>query len=370
MSEPEVKKTKPLIKNIFHMLSYAFRTLKEPQYKRIATEQFDNVENLLAAILSKDVAQQIKQGLHREYVEKHETLPVIRGKLNLPDTIRNRIRRNPKAACEFDELSEDNLLNRILKTTMNELVRAREIDRKWKDALKKDLVYFDGVGELPVSRIPWDRVHFQKSNQHYKTLIGLCFSLLNKRLPSEESGGHPLPTFSFTDEELAVLYERFVYEYYKQEHTGLRTEFQEQVPWNVPDATDKKHLPVMKTDTMLRKGEKILIIDTKFYGQILKGSYPTASKKLSSDNLYQLFAYVKNKDAEATGNVSGLLLYAKTNEPESPKSDFNMNGNWIFVRTLDLNLDFVEIREQLDMIVEDCLMRPCPKTGNHGIPAS
>ncbi|MBO4300325.1 MAG: Cache 3/Cache 2 fusion domain-containing protein, partial [Desulfovibrio sp.] len=47
-------------------------------------EDFKDAADLLAAILAKGVAQQIKQGLHREYVEKHETPPFMRGKLDLP----------------------------------------------------------------------------------------------------------------------------------------------------------------------------------------------------------------------------------------------------------------------------------------------
>ena len=47
----------------------------------------------------------------------------MRGKLDMPETIRNRIQRKQKLACEFDELSENNLFNQILKTTLHYLVR-------------------------------------------------------------------------------------------------------------------------------------------------------------------------------------------------------------------------------------------------------
>ena len=36
-----------------------------------------------------------------------------------------------------------------------------------------------------------------------------------------------------------------------------------------------------------------------------------------------------------------------------PDQKYKMSGNWICVRTLDLNLDFTEIRKQLDGIVEE-----------------
>ena len=53
------------IKNIYYMLSYAFQILKQSNYDEVASEQFDKVQDLFAAILSKGVAQQLKQGLYR-----------------------------------------------------------------------------------------------------------------------------------------------------------------------------------------------------------------------------------------------------------------------------------------------------------------
>lgn len=71
---------------------------------------------------------------------------------------------------------------------------------------------------------------------------------------------------------------------------------------------------------------------------------------LHSANLYQIFTYVKNLDKENTGNISGLLLYAKTDELVHPDNSYKMGGNRIAAKTLDLNCDFSKIKEQLDRI--------------------
>ena len=42
-----------LINNIYHMLSYAFQTLNQETYDDVAVESFDEMYNLLAAILAK-----------------------------------------------------------------------------------------------------------------------------------------------------------------------------------------------------------------------------------------------------------------------------------------------------------------------------
>ena len=50
--------------------------------------------------------------------------------------------------------------------------------------------------------------------------------------------------------------------------------------------------------------------------------------------------------------VSGMLLYAKTDEEVYPNNVYQMSGNQITVRTLDLNLPFDEIAAQLNAIVK------------------
>ena len=44
------------IQNIYYMLSYAFQVLNEQGYKSVATEHFENVADLCAAILIKGLS--------------------------------------------------------------------------------------------------------------------------------------------------------------------------------------------------------------------------------------------------------------------------------------------------------------------------
>ena len=57
-----------VISNIFRMLAYAFRGLRDSYFRRVATEPFEHLEDYLAEILLAGVKRQIKQGLHRDYV--------------------------------------------------------------------------------------------------------------------------------------------------------------------------------------------------------------------------------------------------------------------------------------------------------------
>ncbi|WP_416876574.1 5-methylcytosine restriction system specificity protein McrC, partial [Kitasatospora sp. SC0581] len=63
------------------MLSYAFRVLKLSNYDEMASEKFEHIQDLFAAILAKGIARQLKQGLYKEYVSHYDNLSVLRGKL-------------------------------------------------------------------------------------------------------------------------------------------------------------------------------------------------------------------------------------------------------------------------------------------------
>ena len=341
-----------LIKNIYYMLSYAFRILKQSNYEDVEAETFDKAQDLFAAILAKGVAQQPKQGLYKEYVTKQETLPIMRGKLDMPETIRNRISRKQKLACEFDEFSADNLYNQILKTAVHYLIRDPGVKNTRKAQLNKIWLFFDNIKRLEPSQIPWNRLRYQQNNKNYEMLLNICYFVLEGLLQTTEKGEYKIASFS--DECMARLYEKFILEYYRQEHRYLTEARAAQVKWDLMGETSEamiRFLPVMQTDIYLRKDEKILIIDAKYYGKTLQRQFNKDT--LHSGNIYQIFTYVKNQDKGNTGKVAGLLLYAKTEERITPDCMFNMGGNIIGAKTLDLNTDFKLITAQLDQIARD-----------------
>ena len=332
------------------MLSYAFTTLNQGGYEDVATETFENMHNLFAAILEKGISKQLKQGLHRVYLNRQEDMPVVRGKIDMPGTIQNRLARKRVLTCEYDELSENNLLNQILKTTVMLLLRHAQVDQQYKNDLKKDMLFFSNVDTINPGTIRWSAIRFQR-NDNYRMLIGLCQLILEGMLLTTDSGEYKLA--SFLDEQcMHRLYEKFILEYYAKECPQV-TARASQIPWALDDGLGRM-LPVMESDIMLTKGGEVLIIDAKYYTHTTQTRHRVYT--LHSGNLYQIFTYVKNKDTEF-GNrphkVSGMLLYAATDEATQPDNSYQMSGNKISVKTLDLNRDFSEIAAQLNAIVEE-----------------
>lgn len=338
-----------LIKNIYYMLTYAFQILRQSNYDDIAAEDFENIHDMFAAILGKGVAQQLKHGLYREYVNKSDNLTTLRGKLDIQGTIKNKLQHRQKLYCDFDELSENNLMNQVIKTTMTLLIKQGNVKIENKSVLKKDLLFFDSVDYIEPSEIKWDRIQYQRNNQSYKMLLNICRLMIEGLLLSTEQGMIKMATF-LDDQRMSHLYEKFILEYFRYHHPELRAN-PDQVQWNLDDDNDM-WLPNMITDITLKsKDGRVLILDAKYYGQQMQSNFDVQTYR--NANLYQIFTYVKNWDKAQTGKVSGMLLYAKTSEEFQPANQFSMGGNKIAVGSLDLNLPFNEIAGQLEKIVTE-----------------
>lgn len=338
------------VQNIYYMLSYAFKILRENGYRDIKTENFANTAELCAAILSRGVAAQIKRGLAREYVSATDSLSALRGELEIDASIKSGAILKRQMVCSFDEFSTDFYINQILKSTMQLLLRA-DITKARKKELRRLLVYFNGVQTLDVRRINWN-IPYNRANQSCQMLVSVCYLVVRGLLQTQADGSTRLMDF-FDEQRMCRLYEKFVLEYYRREFPQLSARAA-QIPWQLDDG-GAEFLPVMQSDITLSYGGRTLIIDAKYYENTMQTRYD--SRKIHSENLYQIFTYVKNKQAEigTAGSVSGLLLYAKTDEAVLPSSDYQMSGNKIGVHTLDLNVKRELIAQQLDKIAESYL---------------
>ena len=334
------------IRNIYYMLSYAFQVLNEQGYKNIETEQFDNVAELCAAILSKGVSLQLKRGLGRDYIENSVSLSSLRGRIEISESIKTRSMLKRQLVCSYDDFSENSYMNRIVKTTMELLLHA-DIAKARKKELRKLLVFFGNVELLDIHTINW-KIQYNRNNQTYRMLISICYLVVKGLLQTNTDGTTRLMDF-LDEQRMCRLYEKFILEYYRKEFPQLSANAS-QIPWALDDSMGEM-LPVMQTDIMLSHKSRVLIIDAKYYSHTTQAQYDV--RTLHSGNLYQIFTYVKNKEAElgdTPHEVSGMLLYARTDETILPNNTYKMSGNRICVKTLNLDCDFDEIVSQLNQI--------------------
>ena len=99
------------------------------------------------------------------------------------------------------------------------------------------------------------------------------------------------------------------------------------------------------TDASLRSIDRTIIVECKYTETLFQSRF--GAEKLRSSHLYQLCAYLHN--LEHNGGVDrvaeGILLYPAAGR--ALDLSYRLHGHWVRVCTLDLNLPWAEIEDQM-----------------------
>ena len=350
------------ISNIYYMLAYAFKLDKliEKDHSSGNLEQFKNIYELFSVVLYGLINKLIKRGFYKNYKVSSDSINLVRGKININESIKKNTLIKKKLVCEFDEFSDNIYLNKIIKTTLFYLIKADKnlLSKPIKQQVKKIYLFFDDIDLLDVRTIRWDSIILNKSNKEYKVVINICYMILKELIITQENGETEYKSF-LDDEKLSVIFERFVREYYVKHYSYLKPKIRV-MNWQVDEGYPMiDFLPKLITDINLYYQNKILIIDTKFYANILK-SNQYDKKIISRDNWNQLFAYISNESYGSDKVVSGMLLYAQTDEEIANDNTTSIMGHKMSIRTLDLRKKFDVIEAQLNKIVDDFMKDDLP----------
>lgn len=330
------------------MLSYAYKTLEETESGYFKPEGFEHIHDLFAAILIKGIGTQVKRGLYCDYVSECEAVTGLKGQIKVADTIKKQTRTTGKLICSYDEFTENIHHNQVLKSVMLLLLRQGDVTVENRKLLRKLLLYFKNVSDIHPTEIQWNMLKYSRQNVSYRMLIEICHLVVDGLLLSTEKGERRLSSW-LNDDKMFNLFQKFVFAFYDRHHRELLPSAS-QIEWHISCGEKSKYLPSMKTDIVLKNEAKTMIIDTKYYSKTMQ-SYHERAKYISS-HLYQIYAYVMNHSKGAGGVVSGVLLYAKTDEKYTPDEDLFISGNRISLKTLDLNREWSEITAQLNEICE------------------
>lgn len=330
-----------LVSNVYYMLAYTFRSLNMGGIGELGNEEFENLHNLFAEIIIRGMCRQLNRGLPRTYKNESEELSNLRGKIDIQSSVYQMTFIRHRLVCGFDEFTKDTPGNRLIKCAITHLLMQDEVSAERKHCLKFLRSSLAEVADVRYRKIPPQQV----GGAEYVMLVNICRFLLEGLLMNSD-GGHKMREW-LPDEQMSSLYEHFLLEYFRRHHPYFSAR-SARIDWDIKDAPPS--MPEMKSDVYLAYGVRTLIIDAKFYSRTMLEHFGKTT--YHSHNLYQIYTYVKNADTAKTGNVAGMLLYAKTDEAVTPDSDSIIGGNEISVKTLDLSQRFDGIARQLESIAE------------------
>ncbi len=377
------------ILNVYYLLCYAWGRVQERDTARLATlGGLSTVQDLLGKVLAGGVNHLFRRGIDRGYVERREDLAGIRGKLAVSETAKRALRARARAACDFEELSVDILPNRILRSSLHGLLgrgvtmdgRDVTLDRRVRADVRSAYRRLDGISRTRLQRNTFGQVQLGGNRRLYHFLLSVCRLLYESSLVDETTGRTTFRDFRRDEATMWALFEEFVTGFYQREQRVYRVNpGGRRIQWADPGwATDadRARIPVMNADVILESPERRIILDTKYYSNALAGgrgrgagigpasgtgtgsgsrtgsstrprtAYGTG--KLHSGNLYQLLAYVRNRQAtRPDGPVhEGILLYPQVGD-EALRAEVRLEGFRIQARTVDLARDWRLIHEEM-----------------------
>ena len=343
------------ILNVYYMLCYAWGHVQERDTARLETlADLSTVHDLLGKVLSGGVNHLLRRGMDRGYLERREDLAGIRGKLVVGDTVKRALKARARAACDFEELSVDILRNRILRASLRRLLQDTsriDLAPTVRSTVRSAYRSMPGVSPLRLTRGAFTRVQLAGGNRKlYRFLLSVCRLIHESLAVDERTGRSVFRDFRRDKATMWKLFEDFVIGFYRRERRDFTVRGRG-ISWSGMEGTTETNrglIPGMQADVILesRSRERRVILDTKFYKTVL------SSGKLNSGHLYQLLAYLRNRQARRPVGPQheGILLYAQSGE--RVRADVRLEGFSIQARTVDLNRDWREIHREMLAVLD------------------
>ena len=355
------------VRNLWLLMLYAsvldkksdlFRTLEKTE-KRGIEDNPDDIPNLVAEKLCRQVKLRIQRNLSHGYQSREAVLSRVRGRIDLLNTERHLLLDRGKVACRFDELTVNTARNRYVRAaleTISKIIVRNDALAHQCRSLAASLSRMGVTGEKPGRGEVYDR--FGRHDTGDQPMVATAYLAFNLALPTEAAGSTYL---SLPDREdigwVRKLFEKGIAGFYDVvlSPKGWRVHPGKRIYWPTTSESSgiDNILPSMLTDIVLdhSASEHRIVIDTKFNSVVKSGQY--AGETLRSGYIYQIYAYLRsqedNADDPLAAKASGLLLHPSVGAMVD--ESVVIQNHEIRFATVDLAATAKEIREQLLRLV-------------------
>lgn len=275
--------------------------------------QHQNLLHIFVDLYCKEVFTQSHQGLLKQYIRREENLYKLKGKILWHSQVRKNIVQKQRIFCEFDELSEDNIYNQTVKTTLRLLARLTRNNVLLQNKLQTLLNIFDPISNVEISANTVASLDINRLVKRYDKLLLWSEWLLRGKSPSVEGGNAKSIAFLF---DMNKLFEDYIYKMFVActrqyaEFRSLRILQEKPIHYllqRIDNKESKKYFRLKPDICIFFKGEHRprLIIDTK-WKRLKPDSFDT-KWNISQADIYQMHAYAHSYDCDV------VLLY-----PDNP----------------------------------------------------
>lgn len=293
-----------ILKNLIFMLSYTKKLdIKTNDNAKLATEKNPFIEILIREFAT-SLFESLKRLTPKRYVREEENLNYLKGKIKFSENIRYNCTNQAKFYCEYDEFSENNLLNQLFLFVSTCLYNISNSSYN-KKTLKFIINYFSDISFVRFDKFNARKIKLTRNQELFKKPFKLAKMFVEQTSVDLSKNKFENITLVW---DMNKLFEEFVYEILKRQ-TSLSVSAQKgkRLLKNVDSKIRNTYV-----DILITKPQKI-VVDTKY-------------KELQS---------IKDFDNKDAFQVITYCLLHNTNKAVLiyPKFNNNINKNY------ELNID-------------------------------
>lgn len=250
--------------------------------------QRENLLEILISLFASKLAEAVRHGLPRSYIDHAEDLRTLRGRLDVARQFTMLAVRTEMLACQFDEFSVDAAINHFMKAAVSTLAKISQSSRNQRLLRELEFVYAD-IRSVPIGSLPWTSVSIDRTNARWRELVNLAALLLRRQYQTTTSGVGRGFSLLF---EMNKLFEEYITRMLRRalRGTGLVVHAQGgRLHCLEDEETGARRFTTVPDILIKRDGSVELIIDSKW--KQLNDKLEDPKHGVSQSDVYQMMAY-------------------------------------------------------------------------------
>ncbi len=321
------------LSNLYDMMCASFSDLSRMNKNDLSEDAFDKVESMLSSILVMGIIRQFKRGLYKEYIPSEGLVTSLRGKIDIPETIRLKTQISRQIYCHYDKFSEDNIYNQVLKAFLLLILKRGRVGVRQRKRIKQLMISFNDVKDISLGGVAWGKLSYEKNKFHYKMLISVGYMIYKNVHFDQETKQDYLDWNS-----IEQIYREFVYKFFEEECKGIKVHYDKVTS----DDTDGG-------DLILKKGEKTMIVHTNLSKEVCNEEDLSEKKEFMLSEVKKMFHMVDERN-HLVNKMKGVLLYPSMTDSFMDK--YEIEGYTIYMATFNLRSSMEQIKSDLKKISE------------------
>lgn len=315
-------------------------------FQKLGTEDFEDGYDLLGKLFLHACKLQLIRGFPHDYRGYTEKTAYPHGQIQMTDSITQGALINHQVIVQDDSFSANIPQNQLVKMVLSRIAQSKSFPHDQRLLAKKMWRNFWPVKNINSNDYPSVKRYLHRMGEDGSLLVLLSEILIEGKIFATNNENYKMANFE--DQLMSRLYEKFLLKYYQQRFSNYEVK-SAYIKW---DKLEKEtpHLPTMHSDVRICGQNKTVILDAKYYQHSLQRNFDV--EKFPSDNMYQIITYVLNESRTGcNSNVEGIILYAKSSIGGHPDGEIHILGHRFRVKTLDLNVNWQQLTEQLDRLI-------------------